>query len=103
MRERLDGELAVKLVRELKPDVVLMDIGMPKMDGIQATRIIHSELPSVRIIGLSMFQEGEQAEAMREAGASAYVTKSGPSESVISAIKSCTKAGRRPRLEFAGI
>jgi len=84
-----DGESGLSLVREKKPDVVLMDISMPGMNGIQATRIIHSELPDVRIIGLSMFQEGEQAQAMREAGAVGFVTKSGPSEDVIAAIRSC--------------
>ena len=59
--EASDGQSAIDLIRELRPDVVLMDISMPGMDGIQATRIIHKELPEVRIIGLSMFQEGEQA------------------------------------------
>ena len=84
-----DGVEAVNLVTELVPDVVIMDISMPGMNGIQATRIIHSELPEIRIIGLSMFQEGEQARAMRDAGAVAYLTKSGPSEDVIAAIRSC--------------
>jgi len=84
-----DGESAVNLIRDIRPDVVLMDVSMPGMNGIQATRIVHSELPEIRIIGLSMFQEGEQARAMREAGAVGYVTKSGPSEAVIAAIRSC--------------
>ncbi len=84
-----DGESAVNLVREIQPDVVLMDVSMPGMNGIQATRIIHADFPEVRIIGLSMFKEGEQAAAMREAGAVDYVTKSGPSEAVITAIRGC--------------
>lgn len=87
--EASDGESAVGLIRELKPDVVLMDIGMPGMDGIQATRIINKELPEVRIIGLSMFQEGEQQASMRDAGAVDYVTKSGPSADLIKAIRAC--------------
>jgi len=86
-----DGASGVKLIREIRPDVVLMDISMPRMNGIQATRIIHSELPEVHIIGLSMFKEGEQAQAMREAGAVDYLTKSGPSEAVIAAIRSCVR------------
>jgi CheY-like chemotaxis protein len=86
-----DGESAIHLIREIRPDVVLMDISMPGMNGIQATQIIHSELPEVRIIGLSMFQEGEQARAMREAGAVDYLTKSGPSEAVVAAIRDCVR------------
>jgi CheY-like chemotaxis protein len=86
-----DGASAVNLVHDIKPDVVIMDISMPGMNGIEATRIIHSEMPEVRIIGLSMFQEGEQARAMREAGAVTYLTKSGPSEAVIAAIRSCCR------------
>jgi CheY-like chemotaxis protein len=87
--EASDGQSAIDLTRELRPDVVLMDISMPGMDGIQATRIIHNRLPEVRIIGLSMFQEGEQQAAMREAGAVGYLTKSGPSEALIEAIRAC--------------
>lgn len=87
--EASDGGAAVNLVRNLNPDVVLMDVTMPGMDGIQATRIIHDEMPGVKIIGLSMFEEGEQAMAMREAGASDYLTKSGPSDAVINAIRKC--------------
>jgi DNA-binding NarL/FixJ family response regulator len=85
------GGSALALVRELRPDVVLMDIGMPGMDGIQATRIIHQELPEVRIIGLSMFQEKEQQAAMRAAGAVDYMTKTGPSEALIEAIRACVR------------
>jgi PAS domain S-box-containing protein len=87
--EASDGESAVMLARELRPDVVLMDINMPGMDGIQATRIIHGELPEIRIIGLSLFQESERGAAMLEAGAISYLTKSGPSEAVIAAIRAC--------------
>jgi PAS domain S-box-containing protein len=94
--EASDGESAVGLIRELMPDVVLMDISMPGMDGIQATRIIHDELPDIRFIGLSMFQEGEQQAAMREAGAVNYLTKTGPSEALIQAIRACVRISEKP-------
>jgi DNA-binding NarL/FixJ family response regulator len=87
--EASDGESAVYLIREIQPDFVLMDVSMPGMNGIQATRIIHSELPDVRIIGLSMFQTEELSAAMREAGAVDYVSKSAPSGNVIAAIRAC--------------
>ncbi len=87
--EASEGDAAVKLVRELLPDVVLMDISLAGMNGIQATRIIHLEWPNIRIIGLSMFEEGERAATMRAAGAAAYLTKSGPSEDIIRTIRSC--------------
>jgi DNA-binding NarL/FixJ family response regulator len=87
--EASDGESAVYLVREIRPDFVLMDVSMPGMNGIQATRIIHSELPEINIIGLSMFQTEELAAAMRAAGAVDYVSKSAPSENVVAAIRAC--------------
>ena len=87
--EASDGQSAIDLIRELRPDVVLMDINMPGVDGIQATRIIHRELPEIRVIGLSMFQEEDQQTAMLAAGAVDYRTKSGPSETLIEAIRTC--------------
>jgi CheY-like chemotaxis protein/anti-sigma regulatory factor (Ser/Thr protein kinase) len=87
--EASDGESAIEMIRELLPEVVLMDINMPGMGGIEAVRIIHKEFPDIHIVGLSMFQEAERADAMRKAGAVDYIAKSGPSANVITAIRNC--------------
>jgi len=91
--EASDGETAVRMVRQILPDVVTMDINMPGIGGIEATRIIHAEFPQIRVIGLSMFDEGEPARAICEAGAASYMTKSGPSEALVAAIRACTSGG----------
>lgn len=81
-----DGRQAVEAARRLKPDVVLMDVTMPHVDGIEATRHITNELPEVRVIGLSMHEEEEAATAMHNAGAVAYLRKDAPSEALVSTI-----------------
>jgi PAS domain S-box-containing protein len=86
-----DGHEAVRLARALRPDVVLMDVSMPGLDGVAATRAIHEDLPDVRVVGLSMFEEADEAEAMREAGAVDYVTKSAPASELVAAVR-----GRKP-------
>ena len=86
--EAADGDEAVELARKLRPDVVIMDVTMPRMNGIEATKLISRELRKTRVIGLSMHAEGDMAKAMRAAGASAYLTKGGPSEDLIAAIRS---------------
>jgi PAS domain S-box-containing protein len=93
--EASDGEAAINLVEEIQPDVVLMDISLPGMNGVQATRIVHEKFPEIRIIGLSMFQKGEQEKDMREAGAIHYMAKSDPSESLIQTIRACMKGKQR--------
>ncbi|MFO7963512.1 MAG: histidine kinase N-terminal 7TM domain-containing protein [Desulfobacterales bacterium] len=85
--EASDGEEAVRRARELIPDVILMDINMPKMDGIKATRIIHSEFPHIRIIALSMYQHDEHGDEMIHAGASDYRSKSDGVDNLLSAIR----------------
>jgi len=93
--EASDGRSAIELVRNMQPAVVLMDISMPGMDGVEATKRIHEETPDVKIIGLSMFQEGEQAAAILAAGAVAYLSKTGPSEAVTEAIRNCMRPAKR--------
>jgi signal transduction histidine kinase/ActR/RegA family two-component response regulator len=85
--EAADGESAMALVRQLRPEVVLMDMSMPGMSGIETTRAIHAEFPEVQTIGLSMLDEAEQAEAMRQAGAVGYLSKAGPAEALLAAIR----------------
>ena len=85
--EASDGEQAVELARQLRPDAVIMDVVMPRMNGIEATRIITSELPETRVIGLSMYVEADRAEAMREAGAIDYLTKGGHLDELVAAIR----------------
>ncbi|MFZ7112011.1 MAG: response regulator [Desulfatiglandales bacterium] len=85
--EATDGREAVELARRILPDVILMDISMPNMNGLEATRIIHSEFPHIRIIGLSMFEGDDQAQSMIDAGASAYRSKSDKTDHLLSAIR----------------
>jgi CheY-like chemotaxis protein len=84
--EAADGREAVELSRQLRPDVVLMDVSMPVMDGIEATRRIKSELPELRVIGLSMHDDDGTAESMREAGAEAFVSKAASAGELLRAI-----------------
>ena len=82
-----DGQEAVELAGRLHPEVILMDSSMPGMDGVEATRIIHAEQPDIRIIGLSMYDQADRAAAMIEAGAIAYLTKSGSPDLLLAAIR----------------
>ena len=74
--EAEDGLIAVKMVRDLKPDVVIMDITMPQLNGVEAARLIHQDFPNVKIVALSMHPEKHIVKEILEAGASAYVLKS---------------------------
>ncbi|MDT3778822.1 response regulator transcription factor [Nitrospira sp. MA-1] len=70
-----DGIEAIRLTASLQPDVVVMDINMPKMNGIEATRQIRHHHPGIHVIGLSVRQDKETEQAMRGAGAAAYLSK----------------------------
>jgi len=70
-----DGRAAVDLARSHRPDVVLMDIAMPVMDGIDATRAIRAELPETQVVVLSGSAASHDVSRARTAGATAYVTK----------------------------
>ncbi|MFZ0612628.1 MAG: MASE3 domain-containing protein [Desulfobacterales bacterium] len=73
--EAANGRQAVELARQLSPDVILMDILMPEMDGVEATRRIKAEFPAIRIIGLSMLDDEQVARTMRAAGAQTFLSK----------------------------
>ncbi|MFH0976853.1 MAG: response regulator [Spirochaetota bacterium] len=85
--EAFDGENAVEMTMQLCPNVVVMDVNMPGMNGIEATRHIVSEMPGVKVIGLSMHEEADRASAMLKAGAVDYIHKAGPSQDLIASIR----------------
>ena len=90
--EAADGEEAVALAAALKPDVVVMDVNMPHMDGVEASKRIKRDLPSTVVIGLSMHEGGHHESAMRESGAAAYLTKDSAAERLIETILRCRAA-----------
>jgi DNA-binding NarL/FixJ family response regulator len=81
-----NGLEAVVYARALRPDVIVMDVNMPKMDGVQATRQIKQELPTVKIIGLSVNDSGLVKDALIQAGAVAYVNKENVGEDLYGTI-----------------
>ena len=91
-----NGEEAVRACQRLKPDVVLMDLMMPVMDGVTATREIHEKCPGSRVIALTSFKEKEYVEGALKAGALSYLLKNVSAEELVTAIKNAM-AGQ-PRL-----
>lgn len=86
--EASNGEELVEITRQLRPDVVVTDIKMPRMDGLQATKIIAEEFPDIGIIALSMIDEENQILEMMEAGARGYLLKNAHKTEIIEAINS---------------
>ena len=82
-----DGAAAVELVRELDPDVVLMDIAMPVMDGIEATERIRAGKPGACVVMLTGSNAGADVDRSRKAGAVAYVTKDRIADDLVDAIR----------------
>lgn len=84
--EATDGVHAVALVQELKPDVVVLNVVMPKMSGFEAARIIHAQLPTVAIVILSTHKDAQFIAKARESGANTYVDKQNAATELIGAI-----------------
>lgn len=88
--EATNGEEAIAAVDRFRPDIVVMDIRMPALDGITAAREIRLKYPHVKIIGLSEYAYGYNADAMERAGASGVYQKSNAFEELYPAIKKVT-------------
>ena len=82
-----DGEEAVRLAKELKPDVIIMDVAMPKLSGIEATKQIKAVLPAASVLVLTGYDYDEYIFSMLEAGAAGYLLKNVSGDELISAVR----------------
>lgn len=88
-----DGEEAVRLVAEHAPDVVLMDLRMPRCDGVEATRRIRAEHPGTQVVVLTTYQDDESLFPALRAGATGYLTKDSGAEEIARAIEGVMTGG----------
>ena len=86
--EASDGKEAIKIIEDLKPDVAILDIAMPKLSGIEVTRQIKSRLPSTAILILSIYDNDEYVFALLEAGAAGYLLKDVHGREIVEAVRS---------------
>jgi len=89
--EAADGASAVKLAEELKPDLIIMDVVLPRLNGIEATRRIKREHPEIQIVGLSAYPSKGYAARMMDAGADAYVIKGENGAELLRAVRTVLK------------
>ncbi len=82
-----DGYAAIELVKKLSPDLVIMDIGMPGLNGIETTRQITKDYPKIKVIGLSMHSSDKYVREMFRAGASGYLLKNCAFEELVEAVR----------------
>ena len=78
------GKEAVSLAKELQPDIIFMDISMPEMTGIEATRVLSTEEPKIRIIALTQFEDNEYVAHFLKSGGKGYLLKNSRKEEFIS-------------------
>ena len=101
--EAADGRKAIDLVRELLPDIVIMDVTMPSLNGIEATRQICSTFPEVKVIALSIHSNRRFIGDMLQAGAAGYILKDSLFEELIRAIKAVTAGDRYLSPRITGV
>jgi len=85
--EAEDGRRAVEKTEELRPEVVIMDVVLPELGGIEATRLIKKKFPETKVLALSIYSDKELVAEMFKAGASAYVSKENVFEELTKAIR----------------
>jgi two-component system response regulator NreC len=88
-----DGEQALALAKELQPDVVLMDISMRGMNGLEATRRVHEQYPHIRVLVLTQFEDPPLVVSMLQAGASGYILKRALAADLVNAIRAVSGGG----------
>ena len=85
--EAVNGRHALELCRQLRPDVVLMDVRMPEMDGLTATRAIKEEMPSISVLMVSAFDSEDYRREARSAGAAGYILKDADRQQMLEAVR----------------
>lgn len=101
--EAADGQDAVRLTRELRPDILLLDIAMPRLDGVQVAQALRRELPQVRLVVLTGYASDQYALALIRLGIQGLLSKTASSEELIRAVRT-VQAGRRYfQPEVAGV
>ncbi len=98
-----NGREAIRLTRELTPDLVIMDVTMPSLNGIDATRIITSSPKNVRVIALSMYSDKQFVQGMMQAGASGYLLKDCAFSELVAAVRAVFKGDTYLSPGIAGI
>lgn len=96
-----NSETAIKTIPDLKPDVILMDINLPGISGIECTRILKPQLPDTQIIILTMYEDGEMVFEALSSGATGYLLKRTTSAQLINSIKEVNAGGSPMSMEIA--
>ena len=98
-----DGRTAVELAKKLKPDIIIMDISMPELNGLEATRLIVQDVPGVKVIALSMHSDKRYVSEMLNAGASGYLLKHSAMDELSQAIQTVLANKKYISPDIAGV